>query len=95
MPLSRYALDSHMDIHNQRRDYVCPHCGKAFYRRYVLNIHLRTHSGETPYKCHVCAEAFVHRRIYVMHMKKLHPEEPMMRVDGLKALKEALKQKGD
>ncbi|EAT34696.1 AAEL013099-PA [Aedes aegypti] len=93
--VTQYALDSHMDIHNQRRDYVCPHCGKAFYRRYVLNIHLRTHSGETPYKCHVCAEAFVHRRIYVMHMKKLHPEEPMMRVDGLKALKEALKQKGD
>ncbi|XP_062711068.1 myoneurin [Aedes albopictus] len=90
---TQHALDRHMDIHNQRRDYVCPHCGKAFYRRYVLNIHLRTHSGETPYKCHVCGEAFVHRRIYVMHMKKHHPDEPMMRVDGLRALKEALKQK--
>ncbi|XP_065081017.1 zinc finger protein 41-like isoform X2 [Ochlerotatus camptorhynchus] len=87
------ALASHMDIHNQRRDFVCPQCGKAFYRKYVLSIHLRTHSGETPYKCHVCSEAFVHRRIYVMHMKKHHPDEPLMRIDGVKALKEALMKK--
>lgn len=91
--LTKKALDSHMDIHNQRRDFVCPQCGKAFYRKYVLNIHLRTHSGETPYKCHVCSEAFVHRRVYVMHMKKHHPDEPLMRIDGLKALKEALMKK--
>ncbi|XP_058815025.1 zinc finger protein 614-like [Topomyia yanbarensis] len=87
---SKRALEQHMDIHNQKRDFVCPHCGKTFYRQYVLNIHLRTHSGETPYVCHICKAAFVHRRIYVMHMQKLHPNEPMMRMDGVKTLKDAL-----
>ncbi|XP_062546950.1 zinc finger protein 19-like [Armigeres subalbatus] len=91
--ITQHALDRHMDIHNQRRDFVCPQCGKSFYRKHVLNIHLRTHSGETPYKCHVCEEAFVHRRIYVMHMKKCHPDEPLMQVDRLRALKEVLMKK--
>ncbi|XP_058445884.1 zinc finger protein 268-like [Malaya genurostris] len=93
--LTKNALAQHMAIHNQKRDFVCPHCGKTFYRQYVLNIHLRTHSGETPYVCHVCKAAFVHRRIYVMHMQKLHPNEPMMRMDGVKTLKDSLMKRVD
>lgn len=83
------TLKRHMDhIHNQVRNFVCPQCGKAFYRQYVLNIHLRTHSGDTPYVCDVCQRRFVHRRIYVDHMRKQHPAEPMMRLDIAKGWKE-------
>uniref|UniRef100_A0A8D8F5R2 Zinc finger protein 37 homolog n=1 Tax=Culex pipiens TaxID=7175 RepID=A0A8D8F5R2_CULPI len=86
---NQHTLKRHMDIHNQVRDFVCSHCGKAFYRQTVLNIHLRTHSGETPYECHVCLRGFVHRRVYVEHMKKQHPAEPILRLEIAKGWKEA------
>ncbi|XP_055614111.1 zinc finger protein 182-like isoform X2 [Uranotaenia lowii] len=89
--LTKHTLNIHMDIHNQKRDFVCNYCGKRFLRRFVLRIHLRTHTGETPYQCSVCGEAFIHRRIYVMHMKKAHPGEPIMRIDGTKAFREAIR----
>nr|XP_019550413.2 zinc finger protein 709-like [Aedes albopictus] len=91
--LSKHSLQRHMNIHTQTRDYVCPHCGKAFYCQSVLTIHLRTHSGETPYTCNICPKNFIHRRIYVMHMQKLHPGEPLMQLNGAKALKETLMKK--
>lgn len=91
--LNKYSLQRHMNIHTQTRDFVCPHCGKAFYCKSVLTIHLRTHSGETPYVCNTCSKGFIHRRIYVMHMQKFHPGEPLMQLNGIKAMKDTLMKK--
>lgn len=91
--LSRTSLQTHMNIHTQTRNFVCPHCGKRFYCKSVLTIHLRTHSGETPYICNTCPKGFVHRRMYVMHMQKFHPDEPLMYLNGAKAVKETLMKK--
>lgn len=92
--LEKKSYKGHMAaIHTERRDYECPHCGKAFKRKFVLEVHLRTHTGETPYRCDDCPKDFIHRRMYTLHMKQFHPGAPLMRIDAVQRRRQVMMSK--
>uniref|UniRef100_A0A2A4J6N3 Protein krueppel n=1 Tax=Heliothis virescens TaxID=7102 RepID=A0A2A4J6N3_HELVI len=69
--LKRHIDNAHSQIPRRReRDFVCEHCGKAFYGKADVIIHMRTHTGETPYKCTICGAKFTQISGLQRHKKR-------------------------
>nr|XP_021199376.2 zinc finger protein 93-like [Helicoverpa armigera] len=67
--LKRHIDNAHSHV-QKRRDFVCEHCGKAFFAKKDVIIHMRTHTGETPYKCSICGAKFTQISGLQRHKKR-------------------------
>ncbi|CAG2122740.1 unnamed protein product, partial [Medioppia subpectinata] len=48
---TKSCLQTHMQSHEQRRQYPCDECDQRFNRKGILYAHRLTHSGARPYTC--------------------------------------------
>ncbi|XP_029810208.1 zinc finger protein 438 isoform X1 [Suricata suricatta] len=69
-------LRDHMNIHTNRRPYICRLCRKAYVHPGSLSTHMNLHHGESRLKklvcCEFCAKVFGHVRVYLGHLKEVH-----------------------
>eukprot|EP01084_Bolivina_argentea_P291011 500065_1 len=55
----KFNVKSHItDIHENKREYKCKYCPKAFNHKWDLKSHENIHTGNKPYKCKYCNECF-------------------------------------
>ncbi|QQP36703.1 Uncharacterized protein FKW44_021877 [Caligus rogercresseyi] len=67
-------LLAHMvEVHEKRRDFRCPTCGKDFRQRTSLNNHVRTvHNKIKDYQCLICQKTFGQKTTLSNHIKNVH-----------------------
>jgi len=45
-------------VTDEKKPFVCQHCGVSFAREKALASHSRIHGGDSPFECHKCGEMF-------------------------------------
>ncbi|XP_040565843.1 uncharacterized protein [Lepeophtheirus salmonis] len=67
-------LSVHMaTVHEKRREYTCPQCGKDFGQKTSLNNHVRTvHQKIRDYMCVICRKGVGQRTTLANHIKNVH-----------------------
>uniref|UniRef100_T1GZ26 C2H2-type domain-containing protein n=1 Tax=Megaselia scalaris TaxID=36166 RepID=T1GZ26_MEGSC len=68
-PETPQEVVSRTQIHENKREYKCKLCPKAFNDKSDLNRHERIHSGKTPFECEVCAVQFTKKFDLTRHRK--------------------------
>ncbi|XP_022187750.2 zinc finger protein 485 [Nilaparvata lugens] len=78
---SRVALETHMRIHDERREFACPDCGKAFKQKAQLRNHRVTHmkkAGEAAPRwymskqCDICLKTYADSKCLKKHVQAVH-----------------------
>ena len=64
-------LNEHVLKHGQKQ-FVCEHCGKAFYTKSSHKMHVMTHLGVKPFACELCNKSFVARNKLFIHHRRVH-----------------------
>ena len=61
-------------VHDNRRPYDCPYCGKLFKTNSQLKLHVRIHTGAKPHSCKHCSQRFTYSYQLKTHLLKSHNE---------------------
>ncbi|KAM7286887.1 zinc finger protein 99 [Ixodes scapularis] len=70
----RFALQSHLIKHSERRDFHCKLCGMAFKRKQPLTDHMKAvHCSEKKFHCTTCGQMFAVKRYLDAHCRLAHP----------------------
>jgi hypothetical protein len=77
-------LERHLNFHNNKRPYKCPHCPYAFFDDVLLRQHIkRVHpSQDTP--CPHCEKVFTKKSSLNTHMERVHTGTHVCHICGLK-----------
>ncbi|XP_055382968.1 gastrula zinc finger protein XlCGF57.1-like [Condylostylus longicornis] len=72
---SRNYLLDHLDIHAGDKKFLCPICGKQFFKRFSLKVHLRYHQ-KSYHSCERCKLdlQFRNPKEYIAHLRIVHGE---------------------
>jgi len=52
------VLKTHMESHNEVRQFPCGLCTKSYAKKSQLVTHMRCHTGEKPFTCNLCGKSF-------------------------------------
>jgi KRAB domain-containing zinc finger protein len=74
-------LGEHMRIHSGERNYVCPDCDKAFYKKDDLTRHSRVHTREQPFSCSICSKSFARNELLQVHHVSQHTNTRPLQCD--------------
>ncbi|XP_063707958.1 protein suppressor of hairy wing-like [Culicoides brevitarsis] len=69
-------LQTHIEAPQQKKDFQCSYCPRAFLGSSLLNIHLRTHTGEKPFICDICKKGFPSNGALRKHRRTHTGEKP-------------------
>lgn len=61
-------LNTHMFIHNNKKNFQCEDCGKCFFTKGNLNVHSFVHTGLKKYECNECGKGFPVQSRLKLHM---------------------------
>lgn len=56
--VTKDALNKHLIVHTDERNFKCGECGKLFKRIGHVREHLKIHNAERPFPCTVCDKSF-------------------------------------
>ena len=69
---SRGALNAHIVIHTEDRNFVCQDCGNTFKTKAFLKRHSLIHLEVKPYICDDCGKSFSDPSYFTNHKKEQH-----------------------
>ena len=73
-------LRKHKNVHEGRKDYVCPTCGAAFVSIFGMRRHNNTvHEGRKDHKCDFCEETRTTSTSLKKHIIKFHLDKALVK----------------
>ena len=83
MPRADKQREQQGTVHENRRDYACPYCPKAFGQAGTLRTHVSTvHEKRRDHACPYCPKAFGQKSDLTKHVRSQHPSNAQDDVAG-------------
>ena len=79
---AQFALNRHLIVHSENKQYICEYCGKKFSLSQYLREHRYLHTNELPYICGIsgCTMCFRQAGKLSLH-RRTHPEYKLKKYD--------------